>query len=460
MDTNVSYEGTYALNSLSTARRLSGLALILGLCTVDSDGTEESPLLLPHQESQQVFVMNRIALSTALGLFAAVCLLGLYSTDTVHLRLDEMERAANLETRENSQLKRVIVGLKDELASVYEELIRRDARIEHAETLASKSTLNSSHIENLERILALQTQQIEAVSRTQEDFDAATIESSLVEMDLQMEARYDMIVGMASTAAELASASKRQIDELGAEMDSSFNPVEMWDTLLGPIVKLSGEESVGSGVIIRGALEEGSESQVDYVLTAWHVVRDIQGSLYNRDMPVPVEIFLSETETREVTAELLEFDPKIDVAILRLDKSEHNENAARLPDHRSLAELRIFDQIYAVGCPLGNDPIPTVGQVSALSHIVDEEVYMMINAPTYVGNSGGGIFTADGRELLGIFSKVYTHGSLRPTIVTHMGLVTPMQVIYSWLEEVDYGFLVPKSNELASIVQPREASTK
>jgi hypothetical protein len=67
----------------------------------------------------------------------------------------------------------------------------------------------------------------------------------------------------------------------------------------------------------------------------------------------------------------------------------------------------------------------------------------MISAPTYIGNSGGGIFDAQTHELLGIFSKIYTHGNLRPTVVPHMGLVTPLITVYDWLERTGHGDLVP-----------------
>jgi hypothetical protein len=103
--------------------------------------------------------------------------------------------------------------------------------------------------------------------------------------------------------------------------------------------------------------------------------------------------------------------------------------------------VRVFDQVYAVGCPLGNDPIPTAGEVAATSHFVDGGTYWMISAPTYIGNSGGGIFDAESHELLGIFSKIYTHGSVRATIVPHMGLVTPLEKIYDWFETTEYGYL-------------------
>jgi hypothetical protein len=75
----------------------------------------------------------------------------------------------------------------------------------------------------------------------------------------------------------------------------------------------------------------------------------------------------------------------------------------------------------------------------------------MINAPTYIGNSGGGIFDSRTHELLGIFSKIYTHGSLRPTIVPHMGLVTPMTRVYDWMERVGYGDIVPKDAPVAKV---------
>jgi hypothetical protein len=62
----------------------------------------------------------------------------------------------------------------------------------------------------------------------------------------------------------------------------------------------------------------------------------------------------------------------------------------------------------------------------------------MINAPTYIGNSGGGIFDGQTLELIGLFSKIYNHGSVRPTIVPHMGLVTPLAAVLDWLEEQGY----------------------
>ena len=46
-------------------------------------------------------------------------------------------------------------------------------------------------------------------------------------------------------------------------------------------------------------------------------------------------------------------------------------------------------------------------------------------------------------ELLGIFTKIYTHGTLRPTVVPHMGLATPLPLVYDWLEQVGFAQLEP-----------------
>jgi hypothetical protein len=45
------------------------------------------------------------------------------------------------------------------------------------------------------------------------------------------------------------------------------------------------------------------------------------------------------------------------------------------------------------------------------------------------------VFDARSRELIGIFSKIYTHGASRTTIVPHMGLATPLPLVYEWLDQ-------------------------
>lgn len=214
--------------------------------------------------------------------------------------------------------------------------------------------------------------------------------------------------------------------------------ITMWRDLVGPVVQLEGDSSVGSGVLLKSEYSELTREYITPILTAWHVVRDIQGEPANTSLGVPTAVYAEDGSTSQHTAKLLAHDVLLDLALLELRTSSALPNGAKLPTPQHLGSIKIFDEIYAVGCPLGNDPIPTRGEVASLRHEVDGQEYWMLNAQTYIGNSGGGIFDADGHELLGIFSKIYTHGSIRPSIVPHMGLAVPMDKVYSWLEKSGY----------------------
>jgi hypothetical protein len=228
----------------------------------------------------------------------------------------------------------------------------------------------------------------------------------------------------------------------------------MWKDLLGPTVQLMGEETVGSGVLLPSELVDGTTDEyVTYLVTAWHVIRDIQTSPDATSAPIPVTIYSRTGEVRNETAQMLKHDVGLDVALLKLNTTSAVECGAKLASRERLRLVSTFEQIYAVGCPLGNDPIPTFGEIADTRHTVDGQHYWMISAPTYIGNSGGGIFDADTHELLGIFTKIYTHGTLRPTVVPHMGLATPLPAIYDWMEQVGYARLEP-----ASVSQPEAAA--
>lgn len=260
--------------------------------------------------------------------------------------------------------------------------------------------------------------------------------------DLQegVESRWN---GLSATIQATASLAEQTHSELGVlSTGTEKNEVEQWHRMVGPTVQLAGETTVGSGVLLRSTkTAEGNYETL--LMTAWHVVRDIRADSFEENPPVPVCIYLENGGLRPEEAELVAHDVALDVALLRFTSSTPAPHGAALPTQQQLDQLRIFRTIYAVGCPLGNDPIPTRGELADLDHQIDGGNYWMISAPTYIGNSGGGIFDGQSRTLIGIFSKIYTHGSIRPTVVPHMGLVTPMPLIYDWLEEEGHADLIP-----------------
>lgn len=315
--------------------------------------------------------------------------------------------------------------------------------------------------DELRRLLSSSTSQLELIegslsaleSNADGEHDTPEIDlihelkRSLDERWSLLEARIDTTDGLlASTSHALASVEGALEERTPGAADLS----QQWNALMGPVVKLTGADSVGSGVRLESI--ETQEGHRTLVLTAWHVVRDIvRGDL---DAEVPVSIYDRVGIADVVGARLIDFDAGLDVALLELDSRAPFDHGAKLPSRESVAQTRIFQPITAVGCPLGNDPIPSRGEVSDTHHYVDGNRYWMINAPTFIGNSGGGIFNSETHELVGIFSKIYNYGGSDQTIIPHMGLMTPMDAIYDWVARVDPTAFAPVEAQAVKPVVP------
>lgn len=266
-----------------------------------------------------------------------------------------------------------------------------------------------------------------------------------------LEEREAQIAALQRTAAETARVHRERLDELQRQLEDGRqgvdpDPTVLWRELVGPSVQISGDETVGSGVLLRSERLADGRYRTN-VLTAWHVVRDLYPLSDDREANIPVKIYDPTGRYRIEHAKLVARDAEIDVALLELETEQAFENGVRLAPRERLNAMRVFDPIYAVGCPLGNDPIPTRGELASTAHAIDGETYWMISAPTYIGNSGGGVFNARTNELVGIFSKIYTHGTMRSTIVPHMGLATPLSTIYDWLAGEGYAGVFTPSED-------------
>ena len=373
---------------------------------------------------------------------ALIGVIGLLVDHIVQLR----QRFDNLEVArldESLRVRRGLDGMRDGLFGLRDQLEESTSLAQEAARLSRRIIDAEEKLGGLDEQLAAQASSLEEIQRSTESFGPEILRQELVLRDEHNQSRWESLNELAASAHEAATASQLEIQRLEAGLRSARDVVRMWRDIVGPVVQLAGDVSVGSGVLLHSEPDAESGIHRTHLLTAWHVVRDIQGDLENTGMPVPVFIYDADGDVTEERAELLVFNPDLDAALLVLTTESPLESGAAMASRERLEDVRIFDSVYAVGCPLGNDPIPTYGEVATIRHRVDGESYWMINAPTYIGNSGGGIFDSETHELLGIFSKIYTHGTLRPTIVPHMGLVTPLITIYDWLEEQGYGEIVP-----------------
>ena len=226
------------------------------------------------------------------------------------------------------------------------------------------------------------------------------------------------------------------------------NPEDLTRDLLSPAVQLNGDDTVGSGTIIFSGKNPKSGKVETYVITSYHVIRNIlKDTPRARRDGIAITIYHPgrQQDREELKCDMISHDAKIDAALLKLRSNRRFHNVARVVSKQHATSVRVWDQIYAVGCPLGNDPIPSKGEVSSLKNQLNGANYWMINAPTYFGNSGGAIYLAKTRELAGVFSKIYTHGRGNPVVIPHMGLFTPMPAIYRWLEKAKLAFVLSNS---------------
>jgi serine protease Do len=139
---------------------------------------------------------------------------------------------------------------------------------------------------------------------------------------------------------------------------------------------------MGTGVILDGR---------GYILTNHHVVEKVQG----------IEVHLADGTS--FPARLLQFDPVMDLAMLKIDADRPLTPIAI----GTSQDLMIGESVITIGNAFGYENTVAVGIVSALKRNVtlsDEQVYrnlIQTDAAINPGNSGGPLINIDG-ELIGI----------------------------------------------------------
>lgn len=361
--------------------------------------------------------------------------------------LDSLVRQGSLDASDReagaAQMARDLERQKQERSLLLGEIHRLEGLLEQFDQERAsaigqlRSEFQTSQVQ-LENLLSRSTGQLTDLESSISKLEGAEYAALIHDLSNNVSQRWSVLearLDLTDGRVESASNALASIDE---KIDEDTDLTAMWDGLMGPVVKLTGTESVGSGVRLESIqVDDGYRT---LVLTAWHVVRDIiddEGS----EGAVPITIYNRFGIDTIERGTLVDFDASLDIALLELDDHEFHPKGAKLASAQAMANMRVFQPIIAVGCPLGNDPVPSRGELSDTSHFVDGQRYWMINAPTFIGNSGGGIFDARTFELVGIFSKIYNYGSDQQTIIPHMGLMTPLDRIYDWINTAAPGAL-------------------
>ncbi|MBD3220016.1 trypsin-like serine protease, partial [bacterium] len=143
------------------------------------------------------------------------------------------------------------------------------------------------------------------------------------------------------------------------------------------------ERSLGSGVVI---------SSDGYIVTNNHVVEDADN----------IRVAFNDRETYE--AEVIGTDPQTDLALIKIDTDRD------LPylTFGDSDDLRVGEQVMAVGNPFGVGQTVTMGIVSAKGRsigLMDYEDHIQTDAAINPGNSGGAMVNMRG-EVVGINSAI------------------------------------------------------
>lgn len=146
-------------------------------------------------------------------------------------------------------------------------------------------------------------------------------------------------------------------------------------------------QSLGSGVIVDA---DG------VIVTNNHV---IEGA---------TEIVVALADRREFEAKLIAADPRVDLAILRIDTGSESLPFLSFQDSD---ELQVGDLVVAIGNPFGVGQTVTQGIVSAVGRSgvgdLDAQSFIQTDAAINPGNSGGALITLDGK-LAGINTAIFS----------------------------------------------------
>lgn len=181
--------------------------------------------------------------------------------------------------------------------------------------------------------------------------------------------------------------------------------------------------STGTGFIYK------TDNKYGYLLTNQHVVDDVE------------EITVVLTNDKEVKAEVLGGDDYLDLAVLKIEKSD----VLQVANIGKSENVKIGDSIFTVGSPMGYDyrGSVTAGILSGKDRMVSVSVssssndwvmrVLQIDASINPGNSGGPLLNVNG-EVIGICSL-----KLVDNQIEGMGFAIPIEYAMSHVDSLEKG---------------------
>ena len=160
-------------------------------------------------------------------------------------------------------------------------------------------------------------------------------------------------------------------------------------------------------------------------------------------------------------SDIIAYDKHHDLAILRLDSPRKVPFVAKLIPRSHIKNLRLFQDIVVSGCSMAHEPFCNYGQLTFLKEIIEQKKYVMVNAGSYFGNSGGALFLAETGELIGVPSRLTgIQLGFGIDMITFMGFSAHPERIYEFLDEQELMFLYDKKDTFEEAMERRAKKQK
>jgi S1-C subfamily serine protease len=190
-------------------------------------------------------------------------------------------------------------------------------------------------------------------------------------------------------------------------------------------------QAASPGVVtIRSVFDAGAAEGSGFVLNAEgeivtnaHVVTEESGD----DREAAEQVYVEFPDRNVVPAEIVGFDPFVDVALLKIKPDGFDLQPLRLGDDR---DLRVGQPVAAIGSPFGEQQSLSVGVVSATHRTVQSLTKFEIagaiqtDASINPGNSGGPLLDA-GARVIGINQQIETNSGANDGV----GFAVPISAI-------------------------------
>ena len=162
-----------------------------------------------------------------------------------------------------------------------------------------------------------------------------------------------------------------------------------------------------------------------------------------------------------MTGQILAYDKHHDLAAIKLNNTRKLDYVSTVIPKDEIDDLRIADPVWVSGCSLLHDPFPNAGTLTSLREMIDQKAYIMQNAPSIFGNSGGGLFHGVTGHLLGLTSRItVTQLGFGMDVQSWMGFSTHPDRLYEFFDHQELQFLYDSNDNYYDAMKRRDNRRK